>query len=148
MTCIAVPRGSPRMGRAMGNGRTRQKGYTFLLLLFIVAISGTSLALLGETWRSAADRERRAEIEFILAAFSEALASYRLATPDGMSYRPQQLDDLVEDQRAGVTRRHLRRIYTNPLTSRIDWILRRDQLGIRAICLGSNAEMCAGDEVR
>lgn len=136
------------MGRAMGNGRARQKGYTFLLLLFIVALSGTSLALLGETWRTTADRERRAELEFILAAFAEALASYRLATPDGMSYRPQQLDDLVEDKRAGVTRRHLRRIYANPLTSRTDWIVRRDQLGIRAVCLGGNAEMCAGDEQR
>lgn len=125
----------------MANGR--QGGYTYLLMLFVVAVAGYGLALLGESWQVTADRERREELEFTLEAYARAFKSFHGATPDGMSYRPRKLEELVEDYRTGVRRRHIRRLYPNPLTQRLDWLLPSDELGIVGVCLRSQPEQCS-----
>lgn len=118
----------------MPTGKRRQGGYTYLLVLFVVAASGYGLALLGDAWRAAARHELALESEFVLDAYAAALESYRLATPDGKSYRPQRLAELLEDRRGGTLRRHLRRLYPNPQSGRQDWLLRTDALGIVEVC--------------
>ncbi len=129
----------------MHNGETAERGYTYVLVLFMVAAFGTALALLGETWRSSAQREQRAELDFVLAAYGQALASYRRATPDGSSYRPGQLQELLDDTRSGVRRRHLRRLYPDPLSGKADWILVRDELGIVGVCAPARPGICSAD---
>lgn len=132
------------MGRATPTGR--QGGYTYLLMLFVVAVAGYGLALLGESWYSAARRELAEQTEFALDAYARALASYRLATPDGASYRPRRLADLLEDRRSGSLRRHLRQLYPNPASGRQDWVVSVDGLGIVAVCLaatGSQEARCS-----
>lgn len=123
------------MGRATPTGR--QGGYTYLLMLFVVAVAGYGLALLGESWHSAARREIAQQTEFALDAYAKALDSYRLATPDGASYRPLRLAELLEDRRAGSLRRHLRQLYPNPVSGRQDWVIHVDGLGIIAVCLAA-----------
>lgn len=123
------------MGRATPTGR--QGGYTYLLMLFVVAVAGYGLALLGESWYSAARRELAEQTAFALDAYARALASYRLATPDGASYRPRRLADLLEDRRSGSLRRHLRQLYPNPASRGQDWVIRVDGLGIVAVCLAT-----------
>jgi type II secretory pathway pseudopilin PulG len=129
----------------MQNGDRHQQGYTYLLMLFVVAALGTSLALLGETWRTATKREQRAELTFMLEAYGQALASYRRGTPDGSSYLPGRLQELLEDTRTGVRRRHLRRLYPNPLSGKADWILVRDELGIVGVCVPGTPRICSAD---
>lgn len=130
----------------MRTGRARQGGYTYLLLLFAVAVSGYTLALLGETWHARSRHERQAELAFVLNAYQHALASYRLATPDGMPYRPKRLEELLEDKRSGPLHRHLRRLYADPLSGKQDWILKTDPLGITAVCTPQTGGKCTQTE--
>jgi type II secretory pathway pseudopilin PulG len=112
-----------------------QRGFTYLGLLFAVAFVGLMLAGTGEVWHLAAKREREEQLLFVGRAFARALVSYRDATPVGRpAESPRQLEDLVEDRRHGhEVRRHLRRLYADPMTGSADWGLVRAGDGIVAI---------------
>lgn len=140
--CIAVRGARHETGPGMRTGDRRQAGSTYVLMLFAVVLVGYSLALLGETWRATSERDVREEREFVLTAYAQALRSYRLATPDGLTYRPQQLEDLLDDSRGAVQHRHLRRLYRDPASNQLDWHVRRDSLGIVAVCPRGEASRC------
>lgn len=104
-----------------GEPGRRQRGYTYLLVLFMAAALGLFAAQAGVVWQLAAQREREAELLAIGREFARALASYAAETPTGTPRWPTVLEDLVEDRRFPVPRRHLRRIYRDPFTSRAQW---------------------------
>ena len=115
----------PRGGPAVGLNSThfgRQRGFTYLGLLFFVAITAAGLAALGTAWSTAAQRERERELEFRGTEIGQAIASY-LKTSPGLAQYPSSLDDLVADRRGPKTRHHLRRAYADPFTGKADWVL-------------------------
>jgi type II secretory pathway pseudopilin PulG len=115
-----------RSGDRLTPGTPRAAGgFTYLLVLFAVAALGLSLAGTGEVWRTVAQREREAELLFIGNQFRQALASYHSQSPDGTPRYPAQLEDLLVDPRLPSQRRHLRRIYRDPMTHSFDWGLVR-----------------------
>ena len=105
------------------DGPTRhcERGFTYAGLLIAVALLGVALAATGEVWRTAAKRERERELLFVGAEFRNALASYYGTTPVGQRRYPLTLEDLVEDRRTAVLRRHLRRVYADPMTGKPGW---------------------------
>lgn len=110
----------------MRTGRPRpQRGYTYLLVLFLVAGLGLLAAKAGVVWQAVAQREREAELLAIGSEMARALARYRDETPVGQPPRPTKLEQLIEDPRFPVPRRHLRRLYRDPLTGRAEWGLVR-----------------------
>lgn len=124
----------------MRTGRAApQRGYTYLLLLFVVAALGLVAAEAGVVWQTAAKREREAELLAIGAEMARALARYRDETPLGTPPFPSSLAQLVEDGRFPVPRRHLRRIYADPFTGRAEWGLVRDGeaiVGVHSLAAG------------
>lgn len=99
----------------------RQRGFTYLFVLFFVAISAAAMAALGQAWSTAAERERERELEFRGGEIARAIWSYRSA---GVGQQlPASFDDLVEDRRALPYRHHLRHAYADPFTGKIDWEL-------------------------
>jgi type II secretory pathway pseudopilin PulG len=102
-----MPTGNPRRGR----------GFTYLWLLFLVAIGSALLAAAGQRWSQVAAREREHELLFRGGEIAQAIAAYRAVGGGG----PRSLDDLVDDRRAPQLRRHLRRAYTDPFTGQADW---------------------------
>lgn len=102
-----MPTGSPR----------REYGFTYLWLLFIVAIGSVLLAAAGQRWSQVAAREREHELMFRGSEIAEAIGAYRAVGSGG----PRTLDDLVDDRRAPQLRRHLRRVYVDPFTGQADW---------------------------
>jgi type II secretory pathway pseudopilin PulG len=102
-----------------------QRGFTYIAILLAVAFLGIGLAAIGSVWATTAQREREAQLLFIGDAYRHAIASYYRA---GQRY-PQELSELIEDTRSGVVRRHLRRIYADPMTGQADWELIRNPDG-------------------
>src|SRR5262245_63821552 len=92
-----------------------EQGFTYLGILIAMALFGVALAATGEVWRTAAQREREAELLFVGNQFRTAFMNYYANSPVGKQRFPRTLDDLVEDSRLPVTRRHLRRIYPDPM---------------------------------
>lgn len=99
----------------------RARGFTYIGLLFAIAFIGLLLASAGQVWKMAAQREREEQLLFVGREFGRAIAAYRAASPDAPGQGPRRLEDLVEDRRSLVTRRHLRRIYHDPMTGSTEW---------------------------
>lgn len=104
----------------------RQTGFTYLLLLWWVALSGVMLMALGESWTTQAQRDREAELVYRGEQIQRAIEAYA-STPvnEGVSRLPTKLEELLEDRRTGELRRHLRQAWRDPVT-RGNWGLVRD----------------------
>ncbi|MDM4767015.1 type II secretion system protein [Pelomonas sp. SE-A7] len=102
----------------------RARGYSYLALLFFVAITSAALAALGRQWSIAAQRERERELEFRGHEIRRAIEAYLAATPAGQAgVLPRELDDLLVDRRGMHELHHLRRAYVDPFTGQADWEL-------------------------
>ncbi len=106
-----------------GRGRRRSGGYTYLGLLFLLALGGAALARYGEVVATAAQREREHELLFRGQEIQRAIEAYARATPTGHGRWPRSLNDLLVDKRHGMPRHHLRRLYPDPFTGHADWVL-------------------------
>jgi len=106
-----------------------QGGYTYLLLLFFVAASSIALAISGEWWYRDAIREKERELLFVGEQFAAAIGRYYESSPSAAKQLPRNLEDLLHDRRHAAVRRHLRRIYVDPLTGRREWGLVRNPGG-------------------
>lgn len=109
--------------RGQRPGQAAQRGFTYLAVLFLVALTAAGLAALGQAWSTAAQRDRERELEFRGQEIARAMRSYFRATPTPPQQYPASLQDLLEDRRGPVPRRHLRRLYADPFTGQPDWVL-------------------------
>jgi type II secretory pathway pseudopilin PulG len=103
------------------SGHRAERGFTYLGLLFAVLVMGIALASVGEVWLTAQQREKEKELLFIGREFRRAIASYYEQAPVGKQELPRKLEDLVEDDRFPTVRRHLRKIYIDPMTGKSEW---------------------------
>ena len=101
--------------------RSRSKGFTYLSLLIVVAITAGALAAAGGLYSQAAQREKERELLFVGEQFRQAIALYYWRTPGGAHQYPKSLEALLEDKRWPVTQRWLRKIYRDPVTNTAEW---------------------------
>ena len=124
MTSVAALRGPRATDRITATGslmRQREAGFTYLGVLFAVALMGTLLALAGESWHTAVQREKERELLFIGAEFRDAIGLYYNRTPGNVKKFPASFEDLLKDPRQLVTQRYLRKIYVDPMTGGKEW---------------------------
>ncbi len=96
-------------------------GFAYLALLITIAIIGVAAAA---TFQMGSILQRRAAEEELLAIgteFRRALISYSGATPAGQPNYPPTLEALIKDPRYPNIRRHLRKLYYDPLTGTQKW---------------------------
>lgn len=104
--------------RARRGGR-RAGGFTYLFVLFLVALLGVGLAAAGEAWQSQRLRAAEAELLWTGDQYRRAInAYYRNAAGCGAERNryPRELASLVKDPRCPATVRHLRKLYPDPVT--------------------------------
>lgn len=98
-----------------------QSGFTYLALLFFVAIMGVALAATGVLWSTARQRDKEQELLFIGNEFRKAIASYYERTPGAVKRYPASVDNLLKDNRHLTTQRYLRKVYLDPMTGSTEW---------------------------
>jgi len=120
----------------------RQSGFTYLGLVIFVAIIGlvgAATLKVGSLLQRAAAEEELLEVG---AAFSAALDSYAAATPRGATPYPPSVKELLKDPRFPGVRRHLRKLFVDPITGKAEWgivFLGDGEVGIVAFHSLSNA---------
>lgn len=115
-------------------GKYDCRGFTYLWVLFLVGAVSVALAAAGEQWVNNAAREQRSELQWVGMQYRNAIASYYESSPGAAKQYPPSLEDLLEDRRFVVPRRHLRRLYPDPGTRSRDWeLLRAPDGGIMGV---------------
>ncbi|CAM3817010.1 type II secretion system protein [Pseudomonas wadenswilerensis] len=112
------------MAAFMPSGNAGQAGFTYLGVLLLIAVTGMALAATGTLWSTVAQRERERELLWVGGQYAQALRSYFRSSP-GLAQYPQSLEELLEDARYPEPKRHLRRLYLDPITVSDDWGLLR-----------------------
>lgn len=101
--------------------RRKQAGFTYLAVLFAIAIAGLVLAHASVNWAQAGQRQKEAELLFIGNEYRKAIMLYYERTPGTVKKYPAKLEDLLKDTRYVTTARYLRKLYRDPITNQGEW---------------------------
>ncbi len=98
-----------------------EKGFVYIWALFSVALLGVVMAGIGEVWQTKAQREREQELLFVGEQFRKAIMSYYNNATGDLKQYPESLEDLLLDDRSSTSKRHLRKIFRDPMTNSYEW---------------------------
>ena len=101
----------------------RQAGVAYIGLLLIIALIGIVAGTAADVYQQTRQRSREKELLWIGDQYRKAIASYISASQGGAQTYPKKLEELLLDARFPGVRRHLRRIYPDPMTGKADWEL-------------------------
>lgn len=96
-------------------------GFTYLWMLMIVATVGIGLAVAADVYSVSVRRDKEKELIFAGRQMREAIGRYYESAPGAAKQYPPSLEHLLKDPRTPGIRRHLRRIYPDPMTGKAEW---------------------------
>jgi len=102
----------------------RARGFILMALLVFMGVMAIVAGVAIITGAQFQRRTSEEQLIFVGGEFRSAIQSYYEAggdLPPGTSRYPARLDDLLADPRSKALKRHLRQIYPDPLTGRLDW---------------------------
>ncbi len=99
-----------------------ERGFTFIGAIFLVVVVGIGLSVTGVAWSTISKREKETELLFRGIEIAKGIGRYYNDSPGTKRY-PKSLGDLADDKRFPVIKRHVRRIYKDPMTGRADWVI-------------------------
>ncbi len=103
------------------NAMRRQTGFTYLAILFAIAIIGIGLAEAGINWGHERQRQKERELLYVGNQFRQAIALYYERTPGMVKKYPAKLEDLLTDSRYVTPQHYLRQIYRDPIANNKQW---------------------------
>jgi len=99
-----------------------QGGFSYIWTLLLIAGLSFSTALSVEIAATAVQRDKEKELLAIGRQFRTAFARYQESSPiKGNPEYPESLEQLLHDDRLPGTRRHLRKIFVDPMTGKAQW---------------------------
>lgn len=100
----------------------RQQGFSYVVVMFLVAIVALLTARALENALTAARRDKEAELLWVGRSLRDAIGDYYRSTPGSDKKFPQKLADLLDDRRdSGALRRSLRKVYRDPISGAKEW---------------------------
>jgi len=146
MTCVVGRKRLQEMVQPIivGNvsvSKRKQIGFSYLAMLFIVAVLAVTLTQTYQHSDTIAKREKEKELFFIGNQYKQAINSYYNQSPDGLKELPKKIENLVNDGRFVSNKHHLRKRYLDPMTGG-DWQLILDENNrIKGVYSASGAEI-------
>lgn len=126
-------------GREQGGHNWRaQHGFAYVLLLMAVAVLALGASAALQLGAQAGRRDAEQALLSTGAEFERALYSYAgvavaataANTSGALAARgPRDLQELLKDPRVPGVRRHLRQLYADPMTGKVEWGVVRDPAG-------------------
>jgi type II secretory pathway pseudopilin PulG len=102
--------------------RQASQGFVYIGLLTGLMILGIGLSAVSQVWTQASQRDREVELLFVGEQFRRAITRYYLESPPASRRFPTSIDELLEDRRTpGQVKRHLRKLYRDPITQTVRW---------------------------
>lgn len=98
-----------------------QNGFTYLVVLMLVAMITLAVASVTEVWHTKVQREKERELLFVGKEFRTAIGRYYEQSPGSVKRYPPTMDDLLKDSRQLATQRYLRKVYVDPITLKAGW---------------------------
>ncbi|CAD5373341.1 Type II secretion system protein [Rubrivivax sp. A210] len=117
------------MSRRRGQGE-RERGMVLMGVLVALALAALLAAQAGQRLADTRQREAEEELLFVGDQYRRAIESYWLQSPGGRRNLPRRVDDLLNDTRFPVPRRHLRKAWADPLEPGRPWGLVRQGEGL------------------
>lgn len=140
MTFAAAQLVCPEKVSPMPIGEQGQGGFTYLGLLIIIVFF--SMGLIGESrlLASTEKADREEQLLFVGHQFRNAFKSYATTGP-GAGVYPNSLEDLLSDPRSPEIKRHLRKIYIDPMTGNNQWgLIKAPEGGVMGVYSLSSKE--------
>lgn len=98
------------------------RGFTYVGLLIAIVFFGLGSVGVARVLASSERGEKERELMYVGQQFRDAIGSYYASGP-GLRRYPGRLEDLLLDARFPTVKRHLRRIYDDPITGKGEWAL-------------------------
>lgn len=109
-------------------------------VLFMITVMGLAAGAAGKYWSFEGKREKEEELVFRGRQIRAAIERYYFESPGAKSY-PRRLEELVDDKRYPATKRHLRKLYADPVTGNADWsTVKSPDGGIMGVASSSELE--------
>jgi type II secretory pathway pseudopilin PulG len=117
----------------------REKGFSYPIAMFLVALLTLVSVRALEMTMTAERRDKEAELLVIGQAYRDAIRSYYDNSPGTAKVYPPELSAMLQDARTTRVRRHLRKLYRDPVTAGSEWgVIRTEQGTIKGVYSLSN----------
>lgn len=107
---------------------SRQAGFTYVIAMFLVAVLSITAVRAIENTLTLERRDKEAETLWRGMAYRKAIQLYYNASPGTDKSYPQELSDLLSDNRLVRPTRPLRKLYKDPISGG-DWNVVRNEAG-------------------
>ena len=118
-----------------------EKGFTYPAALLLIIIVSVSLMAVQKQWSTIMKRDREKELFFRTSQIIGAIESFYQNSPGESQHYPHSLKVLLKDNRFPGLKRHLRKMFKDPMTKGGDWgIVYDGKGGIKGVFIQSQKE--------
>jgi type II secretory pathway pseudopilin PulG len=110
-----------------------QSGFTYIGILMLMVLMSISMAGVGLVWHIQLQREKERQLLLIGNTIRKAIGSYYANSPSDTGKYPPTLEALLLDERKIVPKRHIRKIYKDPIGQQQEWVLIMQNKGVVGI---------------
>lgn len=98
-----------------------QQGLVLIGLLVALMLAALAAVNIGQRMVDQRLRERESDLLWVGGQYRRAIESYWRQSPGNVRTLPARLEDLVQDPRFPQARRHLRKLYADPMAPDRPW---------------------------